>query len=385
MVLQSNESDCGKCVVRNLLYYFSHSNSHYETKVKRKCNDFLEIREELEEHGLFFESVQIDDFHSLEKMMFPMICQMIQGDCLHFVLVLKASKKKVYVFDPQFGKLTMPISEFLYYFTSKAMIFVRREKHIEKADIKSLLKNYEKAIYIIFGVLLSTTISIFTFYANRTDGFLPGVILTSISLSAIILQNSFNFKVKSRLEKDLLLKQLEISGNKENYEPLYRLINLTIKTYSDSVSYVSLCVGLIFLLLLNSYYFSFLILIGLLFYFLRLPLAEEKNSVNRYCSIKEKVFLNRIEQNEFPESRLVFEEMKKKNERLYLTIIITWALEAMAVSLFSLAIMNIAKIYSLNSFVFCFVLSMSFSYSLPHALSFLDYPALKAKEINALL
>ena len=126
MLLQSKEADCGKSVIRNLLSYFNRDKGFYICKLSSDCKSFYEMRNELEKHDIIYESCHVDNIIEIRKDMFPLVCQMIQGDCYHFVIVHSLTFHKVSLFDPSFGEMVISTEEFLSRFTGRLMIFVSK-------------------------------------------------------------------------------------------------------------------------------------------------------------------------------------------------------------------------------------------------------------------
>ena len=231
----------------------------------------------------------------------------------------------------------------------------------------------------------SCALSLALLFTEKEKPFLPCIVLSSCFFVFIIIQNALNFKVRHRLEQEMILSSLHEVRKKERLSITYRLITGSVKCASNTCSYAVLCVGLIILLLINSYYLSFLALVSLLFYVLRLPLTEERNAVNRYCSIKEKELFALINNGEEERARKTFRMMRKRSELLLSTIVISWILEAFSIMIFSFAILSVFNVFTVNSLLFSTSLTLSFSYALNSAMKILSYPEEKAKGINALV
>lgn len=381
MLIQSKVDECGKSVVREILALTFKSSNFYTEELLYSCKDFYEIRETLLSYGIEYESYKIDDFSCIEKKMYPLIAQIIQGEKLHFVIVKKIINKSVVILDPQFGKYTLTLKEFLNCFTGRVLVR-KNVLYKRKKDYIHLLKRHEICLYCFFTLLSSLSLVCFLLYSFAKNTFLICFIFFVISIFFLLLINGLNIKVRNRLEKDVLLPYVEKTKNKEDYLHLNNLITLTIKTTSSICSYFICCIGLITILLFNSMYFSFLFLIGILFSILRWPLKEEQNATNRYCSIKEEAFFSKLgnEKN----AREEYYSMKKRVDKLISLIVLTWVLEILSSSIFSLAILNITSEFSYNTFFFYFSMSISISIVLNKLIKELPYAEKKAYEINAL-
>lgn len=384
MLLQSKEADCGKSAIRNLLSYFNRDKGYYTCNLSSDCKSFYEMRNELEKHDIIYESCHVDNIIEIRKDMFPLICQMIQGDYYHFVIVHSLTFHKVSLFDPCFGEMVISTEEFLSQFTGRLMIYVSKGKRVKADKTKQLLKRHEKLLYFLCFLFQVCSLSLALLFTGKEKPFLPCIILSSCFFVLIIIQNALNFKVRHRLEKEMILSSLYRVRNKERLTHTYRLITDSVKCASNTCSYAVLCVGLIILLLINSYYLSFLVLVSLLFYVLRLPLTEERNAVNRYCSIKEKELFVLINTGKVERAEKTFKLMRKRSELLLSTIVISWILEAFSIMIFSFAILSVFNAFTVNSLLFSTSLTLSFSYALNSVMKILSYPEEKAKEINSL-
>lgn len=384
MLLQSQESDCGKAVVRNLLSLLFHDKGFYTEKLVTPCKNFYDIRLELRRYDIEYSSCHVDDIRDIKKEMFPLICQMIQGDYYHFVIVLSMTMHKVALLDPCFGSMTIPIEEFLFSFTGKLMIFHYSKKRKKAKRTKRLLKAYEVMLYVLCFLFQAVAICCMLLFTGKDNPFLPCLISSLTFFVSVLLQNSLNRIVRHRLEKELIISDLTNVKNEKRFRHVYQLITDTVKCYSNACSYAVLIVGLAILILINSYFMAFLILISVLFYLIRTPIQEERNACNRYCSINEQYFFSQIERGREEEAKRTYHRMRKKGELLLFTIVFSWVLEAFSFMIFSFAIFTISKTYSVNAMLFMTSLSLSFSYAIQSMMKILDYPAKKAKEINAL-
>ncbi len=384
MLLQSQESDCGKTVVRNLLSLLFHDKGFYTEKLFTPCKTFYDIRSELRRYDIMYQSCHVDDIRDIKKEMFPLICQMIQGDYYHFVIVTSLTMHKVALLDPCFGSMTIPIEEFLFSFTGKLMIFTSSGKKRKAKKSKCLLKAYEVVLYVICFLFQAASICTALLFTGKENPFLPCLLSALIFFVFVLLQNSLNRIVRHRLEKELIISNLSNVKNKDRFSHVYQLITDTVKCYSNACSYAVLIVGLAALILISSYFMAFLILISVLFYLIRTPIQEERNACNRYCSLAEQYFFHQIQNGREEEAKRTYSMMRKRGELLLFTIVFSWVLEAFSFMIFSFAIFTISKTYSINAVLFMTSLSISFSYAIQSMMKILEYPAKKAKEINAI-
>ncbi len=380
MLLQSEERDCGKCVVRNLLAKMNHDKGFYMVRLQSSCQNFLEMKEELIRHGIYYKSFHVDDIRSISSNMFPLICQVFEGKRLHFVIVETITKNRVYLKDPAFGEMSISLGEFLTFFTGNMMAFVSKGKK-EKCARVSILRNREILFYCLCFLFQALSLSVLLIFTSSTNAFVFCVISAVALALGILLQNLFNIMTRHRLEKDLLLRSGGRLGFQKDYFHLYTLITDTVKCASDTLSYAVFCIGLTVMLVLNSYFFSFLLLVAFLFFLLRLPLQDERNALNRYCTLRESYFL---EYSGEEKGIQAFLEMRKRSENLLTAHVVTYLLEIFSTAVFAFSIMTLTESFSMNSFLFIIMLTMSFSYSLDKTMKLFRYSEKKARELNSL-
>lgn len=381
MLYQSNAHDCGKTCVRNVLSKVYHDRNYYVEEIVSSCENFYEMRKELEQRGLFYTSYKIDDFGLVKKSHFPLIAQIQQGKYLHFVMVTWKDRHHVRMMDPQFGMMTLTMTEFLEVFTGNALLFQKKEKR-KKAKEYPLLRKRDIVAYTFFSLIIGILSSLFFLYSRAEKSFLISLFFALGSLMFILLQNGWNMILRKRLEREWMLPYLEESHHPEDFLPLSKAINLIISSSSKKASYISLLIAVCTILLLNSPYYSILLLVALLFALLDLLLAEEKNKTNRYCSIKEDLFLDKIKWSE--KARPVYQDSKRKAEKYLKLKLVLLTCEVTACLIFSLSIMNIEGVMAISVFFFSFGGTLSISHTLKNLFLTIDQKASIALEINKL-
>jgi predicted double-glycine peptidase len=293
MVYQSGYDECGKCVVRNLLSMIYKDDSFDTETLQGECRSLLEIREELERFSLRYTSYEVEDISLLKKEQYPCVALVRNLDVSHFVIIEKFSMKKIYIFDPQFGKYVLDEKEFADVFMHRMLLLdsIGTKPRTKKIDF---LDNKEKISYFLCFVFQLVCLFCFIISTGFDDFFVYSIISFVGLLMMIVLQNAINLMVQKRTERDLIHPYMKLSQKDEDFALLNKVIGLNIRRYSNMVSYGVLLIGLISLLALNSYLLSFLALIPLFFTLARLFLKYDRNKSNRYCSFEERLYLNGI-------------------------------------------------------------------------------------------
>ena|GEM_PF-858745 len=382
MSYQVQKDDCGKAVVRELLTTVFKDDAFQTRNLISDCKNFKSIREELERNECKYTSYEVEDVAYLSKNQLPCIAQVMNGDAAHFVMIKKISKKDVSIFDPQFGNYSLSLDEFSQVFLNKVLL---KDTIGKKPDVLStdIFKKSEKVLYFILFVLESASLCLLFSSTNITGGFIFSIVMAVVFLSFILIQNVFNSMVRKRLDIELMIPYLRVSKNKEDYSHLSSLVNESIGKMSKSVSYAAICVGVIFLIFMNSLYMSLLTLISLSFSFLRFPLEYKRNYTNRYCSIHEGVFLNELGKND-DVALSHYQKAKRAALGLVSLILASWVLEAIALISIILIRMVTVDGMHLNVFVFYFGLAMSLSVNLRQLYSALLGDHKRIRAINSL-
>lgn len=380
MLRQSNIDDCGKTVVRELLSYHFRNKGFYHERLSFDCKDFLSIRECLMSYGLIYESYLIDDIEKLNRKSLPAIVQISSMGRNHFVLLTAIKRKVVEIIDPEFGKYQLSKEEFLSCFTGKGMVFSKKMGK-PKTTSARMLRIRDIVFYVTCFLLMSSSLVCFLLFSGNGESFLFGIILAVLFFSTALLLNGYNFYLKKNLEKRFLLPYLNRYMQCDDYSTIVKIIMGEIKRTSSLIGYGVTFVGLITILLLSSYYFAFIILIVLLFSLLRSVLKEEKNSVERYCTLKENEFLNSLGKSE---SVSLYNKAQNKAERYVLLVVFVKVVEILCYVIISLLIMYLNPEKGFDDFLLPVVMSIVFSTSMDKVLGLLDFKDEKARLLNSL-
>lgn len=358
MVYQSNFNDCGKACVRNILCLLYKNDGYATSPLTSECDSFLLMREELEKFEAKYTSYETDDILKIKKEMLPAIAQLQIGSKLHFVVIKKINKNKVVFIDPQFGIIISEIKDFKLEFTGKILLKDSFKKNPGYIKMK-LLKRNEEISYMLCFVFEAILLSL----AILSTGFEQPFIISLISFLSffmmIVLHNALNIRVQNRLEKEILLPYVENNEDKNDFKKLYKVLSIEIERKSKAVSYGTLLLLFLIILVLNSYYLAFLSVIALFSSFLRLHLSRSKNDVNRYCSFKEVQYLDSIYIKNT--NRDFFYQSKNKSIRYILTYLFSWVFEAAILLVFLIFALNLTNRFNINLILYYLSISLSFS------------------------
>lgn len=360
MVFQSNEEECGKACVRNVLAY-KFKNREYETAtIKQDCKDFLSREEALLEKGIQRSSFKLDDITKISKKELPLICQVINGEQRHFVRVKKIRKDSVIVLDPQFGKRNLSHQEW----KSVYQGFTRTYEHgaeREKPKNRSLVPFYGRLLYFVLFLCLTAFLCLSLLFSASKEGFFLGVVFFSLFRISLALTNSLGFALRKQFEEKRRLPYLDKTREKKDRERLSLIFQEEIKRYSSIVNSSSVVLSMAFLLFFDNIYSAFLVVVGLLFSFFRFLLWRKKNYVDYFCTKKENEFV-RSRKREKREKKSYKEASRKANEYLGENIILI-LIEIRCLTVLLRMITQKEESFSLPYFLFRLRTASSFSFT----------------------
>ncbi len=361
MVYQSLNDDCGKACVRNVLCML-YNDEYYATQMLLSpCNDFYSIREELERFDIKYVSYEVRDVSVIDKKRLPGIAQINNGGKTHFVVVESISTNKVVVRDPQFGRFSLKMEEFKDVFMGRIIL---KDQVGKKPDVLKgrMLKISDDIAYIFCFISECIAFLGMVIFSGMKDSFIYSLFAGIILFVLILLQNYLNVTIQHRLERKLLIPFMKMSVGGEDFATLNKVIHYQTGRRSKCVSYGVVLFAITTLLLLNSYYLAFLTLISLVFTLIRLPLLDERNRINRYCSLKEALFLNKIKSEE-DVALDALKKAKMKGYKYLLMIVSSWVLETAILLVFIMVELSAVDRFNMNLIVYYLGLMMTFSFT----------------------
>ena len=356
MVYQTAVSTCGQACVRNLLVLILKDEDFATSVIHLDCDDFLEIRQELKEHGFVFQGYEVNDLSVIKKEHFPLVAQVRNDEASHFVVVKKIHHGKVFLDDPQFGEMILSEKEFKEVFLGKMLLRIKEEKVPLKPLIPAL-SFQETWSYLLLTILETLSFTGLFYFMNQDTAFVLLIVLGIGSLILIILQNLLNFRFRKRLEKEILIPYLKLTRNQNDFPMMTKVINSEVNRASNLVSYTVLLLLSLCLVVSNGAFISTLSLLGMLFPFAFGFLSKEKNYADRYCSFKEANFMRSFKSAEINIGAL--KESNKKAMKIRNEMVFSWMLEIIVISILIILKMTLSHISSLNFFLFHLILTLT--------------------------
>lgn len=196
IVLQDGFKECGSAALLSIIRYYKGNISMSRllelTKTDKNGTNFYQLKEAAREIGLDSKSYKVNSLEELIKLDCPCICQIINNNYNHFVVVYKINNKKVIIMDPARGKVIMSKDDFDSLFTGYIMIFNPFKKLLfftPNKQLNNLILNIiiNNKSFIINIFLLSVLFTIFTcLYSFYFKVIIDNVLTTNYSNLIII-------------------------------------------------------------------------------------------------------------------------------------------------------------------------------------------------------
>jgi ATP-binding cassette subfamily B protein len=182
IVKQDGYKECGAACLLSIVKYYGgyvSINKILElTNTNKYGTTFYNIKVASSKLGLDSKAFKITnkyDSLKLKKIEMPSICQLIDDNYEHFVVLYKIKNNKVILMDPANGFKTIEFSKFINLWTGYIMLFSKRkklplikeEKYLQKIIIDTIIKNKRIVSNIIILSIFYTVIScIFAMYSG---------------------------------------------------------------------------------------------------------------------------------------------------------------------------------------------------------------------------
>ena len=177
IIKQDGYKECGAASLLSIIRYYGGNISINKllnlTKTDKYGTNFYNIKKAAEAIGLEAIGYKVDEVSKLYQLKTPFMCQVIEKNYEHFVVVYKLRKNKLEIMDPAIGKKITTLEDFTRSWTSYIMIFnpkkkllyYKDSKYLNKIIIELILKNKRLVFNIILLSIIFTVVSfIYTFY-----------------------------------------------------------------------------------------------------------------------------------------------------------------------------------------------------------------------------
>lgn len=382
MVIQSNEKDCGKACVRQMLYLVYHKRCYMDADLMYECENFRQIRDQLQNYGIAFKSYQVDSLDTIEKRNLPCIAQIQIEDKLHFVIISKVYKNEVKIYDPEFGEMNLDKEEFEQEFTRNVLLYESKNETIKLKGTR-VLTYKEYLLYFLSYLITTIPLMMLVLLKVNNSNFIFDIICFSASLIGVMMLNALNSFLQTNLSNKIILPYMDAYRNKDDLEKLTKIVTLSIKDVSTMVSYLSLITLMLSFLITTTSAFSFLLIIICVFAFVKQLLKKEKNTVSRKCSLYEKKYLDSLNKERIVKDEYYSQAKKQASKYLFLNLV-TYLFEILCIGVFAISISNLQGFFDLNIMIYMILMGVSFSFTLDKLLPTLQVNEQKISLLNSL-
>ena len=204
IVLQDGVKECGSAVLLSIIRYYGGDISINRlvelTKTTKDGTNFYNMKNACSQIGLDACGFKIDEKKKIKKLNVPFVCQLINNQYCHFVVVYKIKNNSVILMDPSKGKVVMKLDKFYNLWTGYVLLISPKKKLPKYRQVKYLnnvitnvISNNKNIICNI--VLISVLFTIFTcIYSFYFQIIIDKVLNTSMN-NLIIISFVFLFVV----------------------------------------------------------------------------------------------------------------------------------------------------------------------------------------------
>ncbi len=252
-------------------------------------------------YGVHLSGVKIEGDELNDISPYPFLATISrEGDSLHMVYVYKVMRKKVKVFDPEQGLLTISLDDFISMWDHTALVVEEYEEitQLEKVDEGVSLKE-KIIIYLLELFSFASLITGVMFIDKDTKIYIPIIGFSLYIVFELVLQK-YLVTLMSRLDERYLSTLSEIPKNPKSF--LLRFEEFKKNIFVTPMHFIMNCVTVVFLALimvLNNSYNALIVmatlLLTIIYYFLIIPMqnkkkisiAKEENNLLGYSDVQE--------------------------------------------------------------------------------------------------
>lgn len=362
IVKQDGYKECGAASLLSIIRYYNGNipiNKLVEmTNTDKTGTNFYYLKNAANKIGLEAIGYKIENINQLSKINKPFICQLINHNYEHFVVIYSIKKNKVIMMDPAIGERTINIDEFKKLWTGyilifspiKKLLFYQEKKYLNQIISKTLTNN-KCIVYniLIFSIIYTIFSCISTLYLQIiVDKCLEieihNIIIVTFFFAIILLIKCISYFFRNKLliyinQKldcsiflntfhKILLLPLNYYKNRTTGEITSRindliyvkniLNKLIITVLLDIVIFI--CSGII-LLNINPLLFIFLVIIMIIYllilYIFRPILKQYTNKNQTHSALIESFLIESINSYETIKNMSNEDKIMDKMEKLY--------------------------------------------------------------------
>ena len=171
IVKQDGCKECGAASLLSIIRYYNGNmpiNKLVEmTNTDKTGTNFYYLKEAASKIGLESIGYKIENFEQLSEINKPFLCQLINHNYEHFVVVYSIKRNRIIMMDPAVGERTVSIDEFKNLWTGyilifspiKKLLFYRENKYLNKIIVNTLISNKSIVCNILIMSIFYTIVS----------------------------------------------------------------------------------------------------------------------------------------------------------------------------------------------------------------------------------
>ena len=224
-ISQVGKSDCAfACLTMMLAHFHKDRNYLFLRRDTSHAYSFNEIIKEGEKYGLSLSAISVSNEEEiLNKPPLPMIVTLKNKEkkTLHSVILLKVNARRVVIFDPSLGRLTLPYQEFIDKWSKKALIKTNVEKMSCPITPPDFIAKKDKITLPLFQTLSGVSL-LFGTYFIQSDAyvFIPIIFFSLFVIFEILFRDNL---IKAMRRMDEILTGYSLNADKNQYPDLFKV------------------------------------------------------------------------------------------------------------------------------------------------------------------
>ena len=170
VVKQDGYKECGAASLLSIIRYYGGNVSMSRllelTNTTKDGTSFYNLKIAAEEIGLDAVGYQVEKAENLFDIQNPFICQIIENNYEHFIVIYEIKKNKLICMDPAYGVRSLNIEAFSKMWTGyimlfsirKKLLFFKEEKYLNKIIIEIIKNNKCIVLNIIFLSIIFSSV-----------------------------------------------------------------------------------------------------------------------------------------------------------------------------------------------------------------------------------
>ena len=262
---QTGKNDCAFTCLCMLLSHYHHDKNYLFLKHEDRPYRFSELIEIARVYQTELVGVKVSNEEILKYKGGPFIVTLHgPNSSKHAVVVIRISKRSVYIIDPNGGKRRLPYELFISKWSNHALIMEKFVKTPCPVIAPSFIAKKDKITLPIFQLLSGISILIGTYYINQKEMlYIPIIFLSLFIIFELLFRNNL-LKAMRRIDEEISKYTLNL--NKEEYYEFYcnqeKFTQVALSTIPNLIYAFMVSIFIIFILLINNIWNTFYVVLA---------------------------------------------------------------------------------------------------------------------------